>query len=600
MKKIVGGLILLSGLSASWAQTQTFTPPALEQQLARVENYLFNDEYEKAALLAERLYPEHKTNRRLYGLLKSAYLGLKEFVKLEGLMAEQLALSPTNKELYLDQLEIHLRQGAPEKAEAAAKTYLTLAAKDTLSYLNLANRYLAAGYAEEAIKIYQSARKTLLQPALFASSLAETYRSLRRWREALEEYLNGLAAEPANGSILPRLTSLMGDLPADDPAIGPFLDQLLAKKPSPLHYRLKGEWELRQGHYDGALAAYEEADRRGERDGRLLLELARKISLTNPEKMTSLSASYERRYARSPELPQLYFLLARAQTRLGDFWAARATYEKILATTPLANDKVQANFELAGLMLDGLDRPESALVFIEKVGDLFPTVKGPASLLRAKALAALDRFEEARQLLSQISGQSPAWREETAFLTAEWDFYFLNFAEAERKYTALLDAFPRGERANDALRRLALLKNFGLSKESSLSLFALFLKNLAQFNEKEAAVRMAGLEGASPDLAAEANYSWGIYLSGKKRLPEAESAFTKIKTVYAKTPQAPLALEKLGELAEASRRPEAAKSQYETVLESYPDAVNAESVRGKLRRLRERTPEKPQKTEGKS
>ncbi len=582
------------------AQTPPPSPPAVEQQLGRVENYLFNGDYEKAALLAERLYPANKENPRLYSLLKVAYLALKEYAKLEGLIAEQLSLAPQNKDLYLDLLETLLRRGAPQKALGAAQTYLTLAAKDTLSYLNLANRYLAAGYAEEAIKIYQAARKTLITPALFASPLAETYRSLRRWREALEEYLNWLAAEPGNGSILPRLTSLVGDLPADDPNIGPFLDQLLAKKPSPLHYRLKGEWELRRGNYHEALPAYEEADRRGEANGYLLLELARKISFLSPEKMPVLSAIYERSYSKSPDLPQMYFILARAEIQLGDFLAARATYEKILAATLLTDDRAQANFELARLMVDGLGHPESTLVFIEKTGTFFPMLKGPAAVLRATALAALDRFEEARQVFSQISGQSPTWGEEAAFLLAEWDFYFLNFAEAEKKYNALLDAFPRGERANDGLRRLALLKNFGQLKESSLSVFAAFLKNLAQFKEKEAAERMADLAGASPTLAAEACYSWGIYLSGKKRQPEAESAFVKITTAYAKTPQAPLALEKLGELAESARRPEAAKSYYETLLEGYPNAVNVESVRGKLRRLRERIPEKNLKPEGKS
>ena len=575
--------------------------PALDQQFSRVEAFLFNGDFERAALLAERLYPENKNNLRLYGLLRSAYLGLKEYAKLEALIAEQLARAPKNKNLHLDQLELFLRQGAPDKAEGAAKTYLELAAKDTLSYADVANRYLSAGYAEEAIEIYQTARKAMLKPSLFASHLAETFRSLRRWREALEEYLNWLSAEPANSTILPRVASLMNDLPADDPNVGPFLDRQLAKKPSPLHYRLKGEWELRKGNYDAALTAYEEADRRGSANGYLLLDLARKISVTIPEKMPALAAGYEKSYPQSPDLPQIHFLLARAQVNLGQFSPARATYEKILSTSPLAEDKAQAHFEVAKLVFDYLGFPESTLIFIERTQNLIPADLQQAAVLRAKALAALDRFDEARQVFSQLHGRNARWGEEMDFLRAEWDFYFLNFEEAEKKYTALLDAFPRGERANDALRRLALLKNLGKSKESPLALFAFFLKNLAQLKEAEAIGRLTDLEGAAPNLAAEAYYNWGIYLSGKKRLLEAESVFVKIKTGYSKTPQAPLALEKLGELAETTRRPEEAKNYYEAVLEGYPDAVNLETVRGKLRRLLERFPEKsPKPSETKS
>jgi len=597
LRKTAAALFLFLLLSASPSLAQ----PALDQQFSRVEAFLFNGDFERAALLAERLYPENKNNLRLYGLLRSAYLGLKEYAKLEALIAEQLAQAPKNKNLHLDQLELFLRQGARERAEGAAKTYLELAAKDTLSYADVANRYLSAGYAEEAIEIYQTARKAMLKPALFSSPLAETYRSLRRWREALEEYLNWLSAEPANSTILPRVASLMNDLPADDLDIGPFLDRQLAKKPSPLHYRLKGEWELRKGNYDAALSAYEEADRRGSRDGYLLLELARKISVAIPEKMPALAAGYEKNYPQSPDLPQIHFLLARAQINLGQFLPARTTYEKILSSNPLTEDKLQARFELARMMLDYLFRPESTLIFIAQAGlDAHPALRQPAAVLKAKALATLDRFDEARQVFSQISGRSARWGEEMDFLRAEWDFYFLNFEEAEKKYTALLDAFPRGERANDALRRLALLKNLGKSKESPLALFASFLKNLAQLKEAGAIGRLTDLEGTAPNLAAEAYYSWGIYLSGKKRLLKAESVFVKIKTGYSKTPQAPLALEKLGELAEAASQPEEAKNYYEAVLEGYPDAVNLEAVRGKLRRLLERFPEKRLNSEGKS
>jgi tetratricopeptide (TPR) repeat protein len=283
--------------------------------------------------------------------------------------------------------------------------------------------------------------------------------------------------------------------------------------------------------------------------------------------------------------------LARAQINLGQYLAARSTYEKILSSSPLLDDKLQANFDLARLMLDYLVRPESALVFLAKERlESHPALRQPATVLKARALAAQDRFDEARQVFSQVSGRNAPWGEEMDFLQAEWDFYFLKFDEAEKKYTGLVEAFPRGERVNDALRRLALLKNLGKSKESPLSIFAVFLKALAQFKETEAAAKLTDLQAVAPNLAAEGFYNWGLYLTGRKRATEAESAFVTIKTSYAKTPQAPLALEKLGELAESSRRPEAAKNYYEALLETYPDAVNVETVRGKLRRLLERFP----------
>lgn len=122
MRKTAAGLFLFILIFASpaWAQ------PALDEQISRVEAFIFNGDFERAALLAERLYSENKNNLRLYGLLRSAYLGLKEYTKLEAVIAEQLTRAPKNKNLHLDQLELFLRQGAPDKADGVVKTYLNL------------------------------------------------------------------------------------------------------------------------------------------------------------------------------------------------------------------------------------------------------------------------------------------------------------------------------------------------------------------------------------------------------------------------------------------------------------------------------------------
>lgn len=599
MKSLAQGIAILF-LTAAVLFSQPAASPPLDAQIARVAAYVNSGDYDKAALLAERLYAGHPDSPNLYALLKSAYLGLKEYGKLEELVAGRLERHPKDKELYLDRLELSLRQGIPAKAEADARTYLGLAAKDTLSYADVANRYLAAGYAEEAVKIYEGARRTLQNPAVFSSNLAETYRSLRRWREALEEYLNWLEADPANPAILPRVRSLLADLPADEETIGPFLERLLAKKPTALNYRLEGEWELRSGKYEAALSAYQEADRRGTHNGELLLELARQLSLYDPSRLAALAAFYEKTYPKSPDWPQVNFLLARAQVEEGEFLAARTTYQKIAASGPLPQDRAEADFELAGLALDYQAQPDSALVFLNGIGQTsLVFLRVPAAVLKARALAALGRTDEARAELAAVQSKTAPWGEEPAFLLAEWDFFDAKFSEAANAYTDLINDFPRGERVNDALRRLALLKI--ASGAAPLSVYAAFLKDLAQFKDSKASDRLSNLEAASPDLAAEAYYDWGTYWADRKRWREAESAFQKIRTDHPRTQSAPLALEKLGDLARLGQRPAEARACYEAVLENYPDAVNLETVRGKLRRLPGQIPEKnPKAGDGKT
>lgn len=571
------------------AQAQDTTPFAVEEQLSRAEGFLTAGDYERAALLLERFYPANKTNSRLYSLLKSAYWGIKEYGKLDKLITEQFSLAPKNRELYLDQLELFLRQGASVPADQAARAYLELAPRDSLSYQNLATRYLTGGYAEEAVDVYVAGRQALGKPNLFSATLAETYRVLRRFREALEEYWKLWEADPANASILPRLTSLINDIPADDGTMEPFFENLLSKKPNALTFQLKGEWELKKGNIDAAVSAYEEADRRGGADGLLLLELARRLAASNPEKVASLAASYEKIYPKSPDLPQILFFLAQAQTELGQFAAARTTYAKILS--PLPEDRANAWLKTAELFLNYMAQPESALVCLKNVKS-YPhaLLRQEAAIQEARALAARGNFEEAKKTFTPIAVWNAPWAEERDFLMAEWDFYFSNFDDAEKKYTALLDAYPRGERVNDALRRLALLKLAGRAKKSPLAAFASALKDLAQFNEQPAQEKIAALEPVSPPMAAEALYNWGIYLAGRRRSAEAARVFENIKTAYPQTTQAPLALEKLGELAELTKEPQRAKSCYVELLENYPEAINAEPVRGKLRRLSERFP----------
>lgn len=586
---------VLSGLFI-WltaAAALSFAQPVLDQQLARAENFLNNGDYERAALLLERYYPDNQSNPRLYQLLKNAYFGTKEYDKLEKLVAGQLAIYPKNRDLHLDQIEFFLRKGEREKAGASAESYIAFAPRDSFSYSNLASRYLAAGYVEEALGFYLQARKVLLKPALFAFPLAETFRSLRRWREALGEYLLLLYTDPANSQALFRATSLMADIPPDDPNVGPFLDALLARKPDALVFRFKGDWELRKGNLDAALGAYQEADRRGAGDGFLILDMARRLVFSNPEKVAGLAVWFEKTYPKNPQMPQMLFSVAEAQIRLGNFDAALTAYEKIMAS-PLMEDRAQALLKSARLFLDYAGQPDSALAKIEKLKAFnVPPLFQETSVLEARAEAARGNYDGAKKILAQITGRSAAWGEEIDFLLAEWDFYFLNFEEAEKKYARVVDAYPRGLRGNDALRRLALLKLFGTAKETPLAVFASWLKDLSQFKENEAEAKRQSLEPVNPTLAAEALFNWGLYLGARRRDAAADAVFEKLASVYPQSPQAPLALEKQGEIAEWSGRAQIAVNAYEKILENYPEAVNVESVRGKLRRLGERFPKTP-------
>ncbi len=591
--RILFGLFGWLTVAATLSSAQPVAPPVLDQQLQRAENFLNNGDYERAALLLERYYPDHQTNPRLYQLLKNAYFGTKEYDKLEKLVADRLTVYPKNRDLHADQIELFLRKGEREKAGVSATGYIAFAPRDSFSYSNLANRYLAAGYVEEALGFYLQARKVLLKPVLFAFPLAETFRSLRRWREALEEYLLLLQADPANSQALFRATSLISDIPPDDSNVGPFLDALLAKKPDALVFRFKGDWELRKGNLDAALGAYQEADRRGAGDGFLILDMARRLVFSNPEKVPGLAAWFEKTYPKNLLILQMHFSVAEAQTRLGNFPAALAGYEKILAS-PLIEDQAQSLLKSARLFLDYAGKPDSALARIEKLKAFnIPPLFQETSVLEARARAAKGDFDRAKTILAPITGRSAPWGEEIDFLLAEWDFYFLNFEEAEKKYSRVVDAYPRGLRGNDALRRLALLKLFGTARETPLAVFASWLKDLSEYKEDEAEAKRQGLEPVNPALAAEALFNWGLYLGARRRDAEAAAVFEKLAVAYPQSPQVPLALEKQGELAEWSGRAQMAVNAYEKILENYPEAINVESVRGKLRRLGARFPKTP-------
>ncbi len=592
--RIPGGLFFLFLALTVFAAGQTAPADfALEQQLRRAENFLAAGDYEKAALLLERYYPANKGSLRLYSILKIAYLGIKEYGKLENLIDEELGLFPKNNELRLDQIELFLRQAALAKADGAAKKFIESSPRDSLTCQNLAGRYLSAGYAEEAVEIYKQGRSELGKPLLFSYPLAETFRMLRRYREALEEYLKLLESDPGNGAVFSRTSGLIDEIMPDDANFENFMGKRLTQNPTPLNFRIKGDWEFRKGNVDAAIAAYEEADRRGKTEGLLLLELSRKISVSYPEKMAALAAGYEKLYPKSPDLYQILFLLARAQSALGQFLPARASYARIAATSPLPEDRSAALLKTARLFLENLALPDSALAYFGKVEKFAnPLARQELAVKKGQALAALGNFEEARKTLLGPSGWNFGWAEQKDFLLAEWEFYFLNFDEAEKKYNALTDAYPRGERVNDALRRIALLKLMGKAKDSPLAVYAAILKDLAQFKENFAQEKITALEGTDPALAADALLSWGIYLVERQKIIEAVSAFEKIRTQYSQTAQAPLALEKLGELTELKKEPERAKSYYSELLENYPDAINVEGVRGKLRRLSERFPVK--------
>ena len=192
MKKFLFGLalVLFTSISA-WSQ---------ESKLAN--QYYANGEYEKAAVLYERLYETTNQNYYYFKRYIDCLTALENYSDAEGFIKKALRSTPNEVQHYVTLGNLYELQFKDEEAKEQYDKAIKKLPADRLVVIKLAQAFAALTKYDEAIATYEKGSKLLKDDKVFAYNLGDLYRRKDDLPNMVNSYLNSLDANPG------RLNSL--------------------------------------------------------------------------------------------------------------------------------------------------------------------------------------------------------------------------------------------------------------------------------------------------------------------------------------------------------------------------------------------------------
>ncbi|MEM9991736.1 MAG: hypothetical protein AAF738_08230, partial [Bacteroidota bacterium] len=186
MKKAL--LTLIIGLFA-------YTIYAQNARLA--QQYYRDGEYEKAAVLYDKLFAKNQRNDYYFERYINCLIQLESYTQAETSIKKQMKKRPNDIQLYVSYGNVLERQFKEEEAdEQYAKAIQRLTA-DKFYITKLASAFTQKTKYDLAIEVYQQGEDLLEDPYLFAYNLAELYRRKNEAKKMIAEYLNTIMQSPA-------------------------------------------------------------------------------------------------------------------------------------------------------------------------------------------------------------------------------------------------------------------------------------------------------------------------------------------------------------------------------------------------------------------
>ncbi len=254
----------------------SFLPVFVQGQDARLALQYFQDgEFEKAAVLFERLYFQQNKNEYYFDRFLDCLLAIEKYKEAENAIKRELKDNPQNTRLYVAYGNLYERQFKEELAEEQYKKAISKLVADQFEITLLANAFTNVAKYDLAIQTYELGGNLLKNNHVFAFNLAELYRRKGDYSKMIHNYLNSLDAYPD------RLPTIQGQLQRylnRDEDYLELQNQLFARIQSnaqAVHYVELLQWVFIQNKdYNNALRQARALDRRLGENGARVFQLA--------------------------------------------------------------------------------------------------------------------------------------------------------------------------------------------------------------------------------------------------------------------------------------------------------------------------------------
>lgn len=579
----------------------------LSAQEARLAQQYFRDgEYEKAAVLYEKLSVSNNENPYYFDRYIDCLLALEQFDDCDKAIKKQLRKQPDNIFLYVTYGKLHERQYKDAEAMQQYRMAISKLPKERYTIVRLANSFMSLTKYELAIAAYEKGAKLLKDDLIFAYNLGDLYRRKGDTPKMIESYLNSLVENPDR---LDRIQTTLQRYLSDDDylELQKQLYERVQKNEKAVYYPELLAWVfIQRKDYKNAFRQVRALDRRLKENGSRVFKLAEIAA--NAKDYAAAIEAYEYIVEQKGVASSYYIDAKREALRArknkitdgfsyteADLRELETQYEVFLnefgrskLTASIVSEL--ANFE--ALYLNDLDKAIVLLTEMVSYPNVDRYVQARGKINLADYYLMKGDVWEATLLYSQVD---KAFKEdilghEARFRNAKLSYYSGDFQWAQAQFQ-VLKASTSKLIANDALDlSVFIMDNLGLDTTvRALNLYSKADLLVFQNRFEEAFQKMDTLLQDFPEHSLEDDV---LYLKGqiykkKREFVKTAEMFQTIIDKYSDGIRADNALFQLAELYEHQLNDlEKAKSLYESLFIDFSGSTFAVEARKRFRKLR--------------
>ena len=406
-----------------------------DQQLA--DQYYFSGEFDKAAVLYEKLYDK---NPYVYNNYLRSLFELNEYDKAEKLVKKQIKKDPDNPVLLIDLGQVYFRENNFVNSRKQYESALKILPADQNMIISTANAFLAIREQDFALQTYLEGRKLMRGIYNFRFELAQVYFLQQDYQKMLDEYLDALEENPGYlQSIQNVLQSRFSTDDESDNGFGELLRTSLLRKiqksNEPVFSELLIWYFVQQKDFDSAFLQAKAVDKRLDESGSRLISLGQ-LSVANQDYDAGIKCF---QYIVDKGKSNFYYTIARMEL-------LNARNKKVIESGKYTQT------DLENLRKDY----EASLDELGKTGATAPMMRGLAHLLTFY----MDKTEEAVKILDEaiaLPDIKPAYQAECKLELGDALLFSGDLWESGLLYSQVDKAFKYDELGREAKYRNAKL-----------------------------------------------------------------------------------------------------------------------------------------------
>lgn len=578
--------------------------PGQDSRLA--QQYYLNGEYEKAAVLFERLYRANEVQDFYFDRFIECLLSLQQFDDAEAALKKELKKYPNRLALYVGLGNLYERQLRMEDADAEYQKAVKNLTADRGAVIKLAQAFIQLTKYDLAIATYEKGAKLLQDDGTFSYNLGDLYRRQGDSPRMVENYLNSMSDNP--GMLVTLQTIFQRYFSEKDfEELQAQLYTRIQEDQDAIYYvELLGWVFIQRKDYANALRQVKALDRRLKENGFRVFQFAETVANDKYYDVAIDAYSYIIT-EKGPTTPiyvesKRQLLRCEREKLVQDYTFSR---EELLALEQeylVFLDEFGRNRNTAAILLELSELDAYYLNDIDKAILILQemiAMPGIQAALQAKGKLALADYYlirgerwEATLLYSQVDKafEDDVLGHEARFRNAKLSYYFGDFEWAQAQFE-VLKASTSKLIANDALDlSVFIMDNLGLdTTAASLMLYAEADLLIFQNRFDEAFSKLDTLLAEYPDhsLQDDVLYAKAQVFKKKRDYPAAAELFQTIVEKHNEEIRADNALFELAALNENQLgNPEKAKELYEKLFLEYSNSTFAVEARKRFRILR--------------